>query len=76
MRSAAKGPRHKSPRECASHAPKPVVALHLNRRLWPFTALNSALTQFWCTCGTIWSVCACFIAINFFCKALLSTALR
>jgi hypothetical protein len=31
------------------------VALHLNRRLWPFTALNSALTQFWCsldTCGT------------------------
>jgi hypothetical protein len=28
------------------------VALHLNRRLWQFTALNSALTQFWCTCGT------------------------
>jgi hypothetical protein len=25
------------------------VALHLNRRLWAFTALNSALTQFWCS---------------------------
>src|SRR5271166_7162902 len=23
--------------------------MHLNRRLWPFTALNSALTQFWCS---------------------------
>ena len=31
-------------------------ALYLNRRLWPFTALNSVLTQFWCslgTCGTL-----------------------
>src|ERR1700732_1041541 len=25
-----------------------VVALYLNRRLWPFTALNSVLTQLWC----------------------------
>jgi len=24
------------------------VALYLNRRLWPFTALNSVLTQLWC----------------------------
>jgi len=25
-----------------------VFALYLNRRLWPFTALNSVLTQLWC----------------------------
>ena len=29
--------------------PAASVALYLNRRLWPFTALNSALTQFWCS---------------------------
>src|ERR1700759_2435050 len=29
------------------------VALHLNRRLWQFTALNSVLTQLWCTCGSL-----------------------
>ena len=32
------------------------VALYLNRRLWPFTALKSVLAQFWCslgTCGTL-----------------------
>jgi hypothetical protein len=28
------------------------VALYLNRRLWPFTALNLVLTQLWCTFGT------------------------
>jgi hypothetical protein len=40
----------------APSIPTTIVALHLNRRLWQFTAFNSALTQFWCslgTCGTL-----------------------
>jgi hypothetical protein len=36
------------------------VALLLNRRLWHFTALNSALTQFWCSLGT----CGTFVGID------------
>ena len=47
-----------------------VVALYLNRRLWPFTALNSVLPQLWCTCGT----CGTFAlapspSTGVFCKA-------
>src|SRR5271166_3252079 len=38
------------------------VALHLNRRLWPFTALNSVLTQLWCICGTCGTL-ACVTSI-------------
>jgi hypothetical protein len=36
------------------------VALYLNRRLWPFTAPNSVLTQFWCSLGT----CGTFAGID------------
>ena len=38
----------------------PDVALYLNRRLWPFSALKSALTQFWCSLGT----CGTFAGID------------
>ena len=42
-----------------------VVALYLNRSLWPFTALNSVLTQLWCIAST-----------GVFCKTFLCKAFR